>query len=172
MVRKATAAEQQEWDVLPSATDIARRRLSSFILMGCLLTLTTPFMPFCWLNCFDFIDYFVTRVILVGALYFQYVIAGIVAPVTVKMLDRRIVWVYKQRMYWYYAAFEVAIVVLVRWSGSELLRKVASVFLVGALWELGYKATGRRMKDLFRQYIWWAWAYPISFPRHLAPSFK
>jgi hypothetical protein len=172
MVRKATRAEQQAWDVLPSATDIARRKQSSFILMIALLTITTPFTPFCWLGCFDFIDYFISTIALLGALYFHYVIAGIVAPVTIKLFDRRFVRTYQQRMFWYFAISEVLVVVGVRWYGSEIVRRLASLGVVSVLWVIGWTASSKRAKNLGWHYVWWVWGCMLLCysPRHATCS--
>lgn len=172
MVRRATHAEQQAWYVLASSADVTRRRQSSFVLVIALLTLTTPFTPFCWLGCFDFIDYFFSTMILLGSLYFHYTIASVVFPVTIKLFDRRFVRTYRQHMYWYFAAAEIVIIAVVRWYGSEILRRVASVGVVGVLWAIGWAATSRREKDYASNYIWWIWACMLLCykPKHAACS--
>jgi hypothetical protein len=163
MVKRATEGERREWAALPSRTEIAIRRISSVLLIGGFFTILAPFTPFSWLtpNSFsegpDILDSFLSPVIVLGALFFQWQIAGIIAPLAIQLAD--FVFLYQQAMYWKLAFLEVAIFVVVHLGKNEILRRFATVSIVAGLWVIGWSATPMRYKRQAWEHIKWVWMW-------------
>ncbi|KAL2068554.1 hypothetical protein VTL71DRAFT_14891 [Oculimacula yallundae] len=160
MVRRATAEESKAWTALPSSTEMAIRRISSVFLMGILLTILTPFAPFSWIipaTGPDLLDTFISPVLVLGALYSQWRIAGIIQPVAVQLGE--FTFIYKQVMYWQLAFVEIVVVVGVNLGKDEIWRRVASVGVVGTLWAIGWFASTEKMKRDAWEHVKWVWTW-------------
>ena len=157
MVTQA-GSSHQKWDALPSRGEIHLRRISSFFLMGMLLMVITPFAPFSWpfpSHGPELLDNFLSPPLVLGALYAQWRIASVVAPLTVELSDY--VFVYKQSMYWQFAFCEFLVCVGIYVAKNEYLRRLGSVGLVGGLWMLGWKATPESVKREAWVHLKWLW---------------
>ncbi|KAH7305137.1 hypothetical protein BKA65DRAFT_520950 [Rhexocercosporidium sp. MPI-PUGE-AT-0058] len=160
MVKRATEEETRAWAALPSSTEMAIRRISSVFLMGALLTILTPFAPFSWVipaEGPELLDTFMSPVLVLGALYSQWRIAGVVQPVAVEIAD--VVFMYRQVMYWQLAFLEIVICVAVNWGKNEIYRRFASVGVVAGLWAIGWFATPLKTKMVAWEHIKWIWTW-------------
>ncbi|KAF4629192.1 hypothetical protein G7Y89_g8955 [Cudoniella acicularis] len=93
MVQRATPNESRAWSALPSKNEMAIRRISSVFLMAGLLTVIYPFAPFSWLvpsDGVDILDSFVSPPLFLGALFFQWRIAGVVGNLVISVLDNSV----------------------------------------------------------------------------------
>jgi hypothetical protein len=136
---------------LPSATDMATRRISFVFLMAILLTVLYPFSPFSWLmptSAPELLDYFLSPSLLLGALFFQYRIAGIIVPSLIRVADS--VFVYKQDYSWTLATGELVICMGVNMIKSMILRRVAGVGVVG---------TSQKIKNDAWEHLKWIWTW-------------
>lgn len=163
MVKRATEEQKREWSALPSSTEMAIRRISSVFLMGGLLTILTPFAPFSWLTPNnvsegpELLDRFLSPIVVLGALFFQWQIAGIIAPLTIQLAD--FVFLYQQAMYWKLAFLEIVVVVAVYLGQNEIWRRFAAVGVVAGLWAIGWGATPMRYKLQAWEHIKWIWTW-------------
>lgn len=160
MVKRASEDEAKAWSALPSSTEMAIRRISSVFLMGLLLTILTPFSPFSWVITAegpDLLDRFLAPVLVIGALYAQWRIAGVISPVAIRIAD--IAFLYKHVMYWQLAFLEVVICVAVNYAQNEVWRRFASVGVVAGLWGIGWFATPLRVKMEAWEHIKWIWTW-------------
>jgi hypothetical protein len=158
MVQQATTNEARAWGALPSSKEMALRRISSVFLMAGLLTVITPFTPFQWLvpaSGPSLLDGFISPVLYLGALFFQWRIAGVVGNLLCQVHD--IGFVYHHGMYWTAALGEVVVCLVVGMMKHEVLRRVAAGSMVGALWGVGWFATPQVYKDQAWDMIKWLW---------------
>jgi hypothetical protein len=160
MVQRASEAQAKAWAALPSRTQMAFRRISSVFLMSALLTILTPFRPFSWIIPVDgpeLLDAFLAPVLIIGALFFQWRIAGVVAPFTIEVLDN--VFIYKHDNYWPLAFFEVVLAVAVGYGQNEICRRFAAVGSVAGLWLIGWFCTPLRYKLEAWEHLKWIWTW-------------
>lgn len=160
MVQRASEAQSKSWAALPSKNEMAFRRISSVFLMGALLTIITPFHPFSWLMPLagpDLLDAFLAPVMIIGALYAQWRISGVVSAFAVDILDN--VFIYKPANYWALAFSEVVLAVFVGYNQNEMVRRFASVGAVGALWAIGWFCTPLSHKLQAWEHVKWIWTW-------------
>jgi hypothetical protein len=158
MVQQANTNETRAWGALPSRTEIGLRRISSVALMAGLLTVTYPFTPFGWVfpsGGPELLDHFLAWPLLLGALFFQWRIAGVVGTLTIQLAD--FVTMYHHAMYWKVAGAEAALIVVVNLGKHELWRRFAGVGIVGGLWAIGWAATPLRYKMEAWEHLKWIW---------------
>jgi hypothetical protein len=140
---------------------MAFRRISSVFLMAGLLTVIYPFSPFAWVlpspSGPHLLDGFISPALLVGALCFQWQIAGVIAPTVIQVVD--FAFVYKQDMYWQLAFVEVVICVIVNLAENEMLRRLSAAGCVGVLWGIGWSCTPQRYKDEAWDRLKWIWTW-------------
>lgn len=131
--------------------------------MGMLLTVIIPFGPFGWIFPNDgpeLLDRFAAAPLILGALFFQWRIAGQIGPLPIQLGDMAIV--YKHTHYWRAAFIEFGVCVGVHYFQNEIVRRVTAATLVGALWAVGWKATPQQYKREAWQQLKWVWTY-IAF---------
>ncbi|RDL33913.1 uncharacterized protein BP5553_08281 [Venustampulla echinocandica] len=158
MVQRATERETRAWAALPSSREMAIRRLSSVLLMGALLTVITPFTPFSWMipsQGPELLDQFISPPLFLGALFFQWRIAGVVGNIMIHVMD--VAFVYHHGMYWGLAFLEVVLCVMVNMVKNEVLRRFSAAGLVGGLWAIGWFATPQRYKQQAWEHLKWIW---------------
>lgn len=158
MVKQANTNEARAWGALPSKTEMGIRRISSVALMAGLLTVVTPFSPFTWLIPSDgpeLLDRFVSWPLVIGALFFQWRIAGVIGTLTIEVADY--VAMYHHAMYWKAAGIEAAVIVAVNIGKHELWRRFAATGLVGSLWAVGWACTPLRYKMEAWEHLKWLW---------------
>lgn len=160
MVKRATEAENRPKAAFPTRNDIFLRRISSFALMGALLTIMVPFSPMSWIiptEGPELLDRFMAPPVLLGALFFQWQIAGITMPLVIEVLD--VAYVYRHSMYWPLAFGEFAVCVVVGQARNEILRRVTTVAVAAALWLLGWAATPTQHKREAWEHVKWVWMW-------------
>lgn len=162
MVKRASEAESKSWSALPSKSEMAFRRISSVFLMAGLLTVLYPFSPFSWMAPSssggpELLDSFLSPPLLLGALFFQWQIAGVIAPFAIEVVD--FAFVYKQSMYWQLAFAEVVVCVGVNMAKNEMLRRLAAASCVGVLWAIGWGCTPQRYKQEAWERLKWIWTW-------------
>jgi len=160
MVQRATGSQARAWNTLPTPTEMSIRRISSVFLMGALLTIITPFTPFAWLSPVpgpEFLDGFLTPPIILGGLFAQWRIAGVITPLRIEALDYT--FFYHHSMYWRLAFFEVVLAVVVGVTQHEVMRRFSAVGAVGGLWMIGWACTPQRTKDQAWEYLKVVWMW-------------
>ncbi|MGI4812903.1 MAG: hypothetical protein ACRYGG_06155 [Janthinobacterium lividum] len=160
MVRGATPYNTPKYSAVVSNNELLLRRISSIALMGGLLTTLIPFSPFSWLlplDGVDLLDRFLAPPLLLGALFFQWQIAGNVVPVVIQLAD--FVVMYRQTMYWRLASAELALCVAVGVVKVEIVRRVVAMGLLGALWAVGFAATPARYKREAWEHLRYIWTF-------------
>ncbi|EPE34293.1 hypothetical protein GLAREA_09987 [Glarea lozoyensis ATCC 20868] len=158
MVQKATSSQSTAWGALPSAKEMAARKISSVFLMAGLLTVITPFTPFQWVlpaSGPSLLDGFLSPVLYLGAIFFQWRVAGIVGNLVCVVHDVGFVW--HHGMYWTAALAEVCVCLGVGMLQHEVLRRVVAGGLVGGLWWVGWFATPESYKRQGWDMVKWVW---------------
>jgi hypothetical protein len=158
MVKKANTHEARAWGALPSRTEMGLRRISSVALMAGFLTVAHPFAPFGWLlpsDGPDVLDRFLAWPLLLGALFFQWRIAGVVGTLTIQIAD--FVAVYQHAMYWKVAGLEAVLIVAVNLGQHEVWRRFVASGLIAGLWGIGWACTPLRYKLEAWEHLKWIW---------------
>jgi hypothetical protein len=136
------------------------RRISSVALMAGLLTVTTPFAPFSWLLPSDgpeLLDRFLAWPLVLGALFFQWRIAGVIGTLTIQIAD--FVAMYQHAMYWKVAGLEAALIVAVNLGEHEIWRRFVASGIVAGLWGIGWACTPLRYKLEAWEHLKWIWTW-------------
>ncbi|TVY34734.1 hypothetical protein LOCC1_G007168 [Lachnellula occidentalis] len=105
----------------------------------------------------ELLDAFLAPVLLIGALFFQWRIAGVIAPFTVEVLDNT--FIYKHDNYWPLAFFQVVLAVAVGYGENEICRRFAAVGSVAGLWLIGWFCTPLRYKLEAWEHLKWVWTW-------------
>lgn len=158
MVRQASETEAKAWAALPSSSEMALRRVTSVALMAGLLTIVTPWSPFSWIFTSsgpEILDNFLAPPVLLGAIFFQWSISGVIAPLSIDILDNQ--YVYQQWMYWRFAGLQALVYVAVNYGEHEIWRRFAVSAIIGVLWTIGWAATPRRYKLEAWEHLKWIW---------------
>jgi len=160
MVRQANTNEARAWGALPSRTEMGLRYISSVALMAGLLTIATPFTPFSWIFQSDgpeLLDRFLSWPLLLGALFFQWRIAGVIGTLTIQIAD--FVAMYQHGMYWKVAGLQAVAIVVVNYGQHELWRRFAAAGIVAGLWVIGWACTPLRYKLEAWEHLKWIWTW-------------
>jgi hypothetical protein len=160
MVRQASTSESRAWGAIPSRTDMGLRRISSVALMAGFLTVATPFTPFGWVLSSDhpeLLDRFISWPLILGALVFQWRIAGVVGAVTIQIAD--FVSMYQHAMYWKVAGLEAVLIVAVNMGKHEIWRRFVASGLVAGLWGLGWACTPLQYKMVAWEHLKLIWTW-------------
>lgn len=158
MVKQANTNEARAWGAIPSRTEMGLRRISSVALMAGLLTVAYPFAPFGWLlpsDGPDVLDRFLAWPLLLGALFFQWRIAGVIGTLTIQIAD--FVAVYQHAMYWKVAGLEAVLIVAVNLGQHEVWRRFVASGLIAGLWGIGWACTPLRYKLEAWEHLKWIW---------------
>ncbi|KAG9232316.1 hypothetical protein BJ875DRAFT_380974 [Amylocarpus encephaloides] len=158
MVQQASQKESRAWSALPSGKEMALRKIVSVFLMAALLTVLFPFTPFQWLTNSPgpaLLDQFLSPPAYLGALFFQWRIAGVVGNLLCNVGDMG--FVYHHGMYWTLALGELVVCMGVGMAKNEVARRVSAVVLVGGSWGVGWFATPERYKQQGKDLVFWLW---------------
>ena len=160
MVRQAQPNEARAWGALPSSTEMGLRRISSVALMAGLLTVAVPFTPFGWILPSDgpeLLDRFLSWPLVLGALFFQWRISGVIGTLTIQIAD--FVAIYHHAMYWKVAGLEAVLIVAVNLGKHEVWRRFVASGIVAGLWGIGWAATPLRYKLEAWEHLKWFWTW-------------
>ncbi|KAH6677118.1 hypothetical protein B0J14DRAFT_335873 [Halenospora varia] len=161
MVKQASSSQSNAWRAaLPSSREMAVRRVTSIFLCAAMLTVIYPFAPFSWVfptEGVDILDSFLAPPLFLGALFFQWRIAGVIGNIAVCVLDSDPVFVYHHNMYWTMAAVECMICMGVWMVKNEWARRGSAVGLVAWMWGVGWYCTPQRLKDQAWEHLKWIW---------------
>ncbi len=148
MVKQANTNEARAWGALPSRTEMGLRRISSVALLAGFLTIALPFTPFSWLlpgvDGPDLLDQFLSWPLVLGALFFQWRMAGVIGTITIQIAD--FVALYHHAMYWKVAGLEAVLIVAVNVGKHEIWRRLVASGIVAGLWVIGWACTPLRYK--------------------------
>jgi hypothetical protein len=93
---------------------------------------------------------------LLGALFFQWRIAGVVGKLTIQIAD--FIAIYEHGMYWKVASLQVVAIVAVNLGQHEIWRRFAASGIIATLWAIGWVCTPTRYKLEAWELLKWIWA--------------